>query len=583
MRRSLLARLVGLSLAVAALAVGATAVLATYGTGSRLRDELTADAALLPTDSAILAQLYTYADEHRGWDGVEALVRELAERTGRRIALAAPGGEPFADSVALLGKSAAALPSTPAARIDATRPPPGTGRPEPNVVVREPSLGVDIGFYVWQLTEEEQRERQAHVQEALDCLRRTAADRTVPNRQISERGSGAAPQDPCVPTALSAPSAATRALDDRVVDLAAPCLTAHGLAFETGTDQAGARVLRPRQAVSPQWTSCVENARAEAKEPYVAAPADLYLGESDRFDPFSPEGWWRTAATAAAVLAVAAVVTVWAGRRLVRPISALTAAARRMANGDRAARVQVHGNDEVTRLAAAFNTMADAIGRTERHRRAFVSDVTHELRTPLANVRSHLEAVQDGVLPLDPALVASLLEEQVLLERLVADLHDLALADAGMLRVHPEDRQAADLAGQAVAAHRARAEAAAVELRVVAAEPVVVHADPTRLRQALGNLVSNAIRHTPPGGTVSVTVLGHAHAVEFTVTDTGPGIAEEHLPHVFDRFYRASPSSGGSGLGLAIAKHLVEAHGGTLTVASTPGRGSAFTIRLPTR
>jgi two-component system sensor histidine kinase BaeS len=313
----------------------------------------------------------------------------------------------------------------------------------------------------------------------------------------------------------------------------------------------------------------------------VAVPAELYLGESDRFDPFSPDGRWRTAAAVAAVLLVAVAVAVPAGRRLAHPIGALTAAARRMADGDRATRVPVRGDDEVTRLATAFNTMADAIARTDERRRALVGDVTHELRSPLANLRGHLEAVQDGVLAVDPALVASLLEEQELLEHLVADLHDLALADAGALRVHPEERQAADLAEQAVTAHRARAAASAVDLRVEAGdEPLVVHADPARLRQALGNLVSNAIRHTPAGGSVVVAVRGHPDAVEFTVTDTGSGIPAAHLPHVFDRFYRAR-ATGGSGLGLAIAKHLVEAHAGTLTAESTEGSGSTFTLRLP--
>ncbi|MFJ6675700.1 sensor histidine kinase [Actinosynnema sp. NPDC091369] len=588
MRHSLLPRLVGLSLGIAALAVGATAVLATSGGGTRLRDGPAADTSLLSTDSDILAQLYTYADEHRDWGGVEVLVRELADRTGRRIALARPGGEPFVDSAALLGRGTTGLPPTPAATVDATRPALGAGGVMPNVVVREPALGVDIGFYIWRLTEEERRQRQVYAGEALDCVRRTARERTSPRRHhVTGREGADLPPDPCVPTALSAPSAAARGLGERVVDLAVPCLTGHGLAYEITTDSTGARALRPRHGARRQWIDCLGTARAAAKEPYVAAPADLYLGESDRFDPFSPEGRWRTAATAAAVLLVAAAVTVPAGRRLVRPIRALTAAARRMANGDRATRVPVRGNDEVGRLATAFNTMADAIASTDRQRKTLVGDVTHELRTPLANVRSHLEAVQDGVLPLDPALVGSLLEEQDLLERLVTDLHDLALADADMLRVHPEERQAADLAEQAVAAHRARAETAGVDLRVAATEAVAVLADPTRLRQALGNLVSNAIRHTPAGGTVVVAVREHAETVEFAVTDTGSGIAAEHLPHVFDRFYRADPSrsraTGGSGLGLAIAKHLVEAHTGTLTAVSTPGHGSTFTIRLPTK
>ncbi|MGW4059201.1 sensor histidine kinase [Amycolatopsis sp. NPDC004747] len=586
MRRSVLPRLVGLSLAIAALAVSATAVLATYGTGHRLRDQLAGDTSLLATDSDILAQLYAYADEHRDWTGVGGLVQDLAKRTGRRIALTAPGGELLADSAVLLGRGALGLPPVPAAKVDATRPAPGSAGAKPNVIVRDPSLGVNIGFHVWRLTEAENRQRQAYAREAVDCLRRTVPEHRSPHRHIVTEGDpDDVPADPCLPTALFAPSAATRALDERVIDLATPCLTRHGVAYDVTTDRTGTRALRPRRTTGPQWTGCLDTARAEAKASYVAAPADLYLGESDRFDPWSAEGRWRTAATAAAVLLVAAVATMAAGRRLVRPIRTLTVAARRMTDGDRTARVPVRGNDEVSRLAATFNSMADAIASTERQRRALVGDVAHELRTPLANVRSHLEAVQDGVLPLDPALVGSLLEEQDLLEHLVSDLHDLALADAGMLRIHPEERQAADLAEQAVAAHRARAASAGVDLSVEAAENVVVHADPTRLRQALGNLVSNAIRHTPAGGAVVVSVRGEADAVEFTVADTGSGIAEEHLPHIFDRFYRADPSrtrtTGGSGLGLAIARHLIEAHAGSLTVTTTPGRGSTFTIRLP--
>ncbi|MGW4113280.1 sensor histidine kinase [Actinosynnema sp. NPDC004786] len=587
MRRSLLSRLVGLSLTVAALAVGATAVLATRGTGDRPREDPAADASLLSTDGGILARLRAYADEHRDWTGVDALVRELAEATGRRIALTGPDGTPFVDSAVLLGGVPADLPAAPAATIDATRPPPAAGAPPPNVVVRDPALGVRLGFFVWRLTEEERRQRQAHVDRALDCLRATAHERTAAHRRhVVGSRPGEPVADPCVPEALVAPSAAGRALDERAVDLAVPCLAGHGLAYEVTTDPTGARALRPRQAATPAWAGCLESARAEAKRPYVAAPAHLYLGASERFDPFSPDGRWRTAATVVAVLLVAAAVTVPAGRRLVRPIRALTVAAGRMAAGDRATRVPVRGDDEITRLAAAFNTMADAIASADHRRRALVGDVAHELRTPLANIRSHLEAVQDGVLPFDPALVGSLLEEESLLERLVSDLHDLALADAGMLRVHPEERQAADLAEQAVAAHRAGAEACRVDLRVVADRSVVVRADPARLRQALGNLVSNAIRHTPAGGSVVVAVRGHADAVEFAVADTGTGIAAAHLPHVFDRFYRADPSrsraTGGSGLGLAIARHLVEAHGGTLTAVSAPGRGSTFTLRLPT-
>lgn len=556
--RGLQAKLLRLSLGVATVAVCATALLATYGTGERP----VIDASLLETDSEILAALFTYANEHHGWDEVAPLVRELAERTGRRIAITTPEGEQIADSAEATG-----LPATRAALIDPAIRPNQDITAQPNVVVPDPAHGPGLAFYVWQLTKQEQRERQPLADEAADCLRRTGTG--GPRRSTRQYASGpeSPPLHPCIPAALVAQSSAGRAVDKRAEELTNACLGKHD----------------PAQR-SPDWTQCVDTALAEAKRPYVAPPVTLYLGESERFDPFSPTSWWRTAMTVAVVLLAATVVTVLASRRLLRPIHTLTSAARRMADGDRATRVALRGNDEVTRLAAAFNTMADAIAGTERRHKALVSDVAHELRTPLANVRSHLEAAQDGVLALDPALIRSLIEESALLERLVADLQDLALADAGMLRLHPEERDGADLAEQAVSAHRAQAEASEVEL-LCTAEPVVVHADPARLRQAVGNLITNAIRHTPPDGVVSVTVTATGDTAVFTVADTGSGIAAEHLPYIFDRLYRADPSrtqtTGGNGLGLAITKHLVEAHNGQIEVTSTPGEGSTFTIRLP--
>jgi two-component system sensor histidine kinase BaeS len=650
-RRSLRLRLLVLSLGVATLAVTATALLASYGTGSQLREELESNASLLETDSAIRDALLGYAGQHQSWDGVESLVRRLAEETGRRIELTTPGGASIADSAELLGQGPAERPSTPAARIDAADP------PEPATTLHDARTDGGIGdgqgdgqagerelilaLSGWQLTEEEERARQALAAEAEDCLAREGIEASIssgaayanPARYVGSPQQGpmaatyatyagrspGAERPPlpseaaesCFPDGLYEPSAAARALNERAVELTADCLDTHGLAYERAVAADGLHTVRPSgeggdgdgdgDGAKPRpaaWTECVESARIAAARPYVAPPAELYLGTSDDFTPFSADGWWRTAGAVAAVLLAAALVTVLAGRRLVRPILALTGAAQRMGAGDHTARVTVPGSpggDEVTRLADAFNAMAASIEGSDRQRKALVSDVAHELRTPLANVRSHLEAAEDGVLPLDADLIRSLREEAELLERLVRDLQDLALADAGMLRVHPEERDAADLAAQAVAAHRARAEASGVAVRVDAPPgPVPVHADPGRLRQALGNLVSNAVRHTPAGGTVvlAVRTVRAASAVRqdgndvvLTVTDTGRGIAAEHLPHVFDRFYRADPSrsrtTGGSGLGLAITKHLVEAHGGTVEASSTPGRGAVFTIRLP--
>jgi two-component system sensor histidine kinase BaeS len=309
------------------------------------------------------------------------------------------------------------------------------------------------------------------------------------------------------------------------------------------------------------------------------------LGAKSNFNVFSGAGLLRTAATALGVLLIAALVMVLAGRRLVRPILALTGAARRMTNGDHAARVPVTGRDEVARLGHAFNAMAESIQHHDHQRKAMVSDVAHELRTPLANIKGYLVASEDGVVPLDRALVSSLLEEAGLLERLVVDLQDLALADAGMLRLNPAPRDLTEVIEQVVAAHRPAAETAGVSLAAAVTGQAPAIVDGARIRQALGNLVANAIRFTPRDGKVVVGVRRVGNGYNLTVTDNGTGIAAEHLPHLFDRFYRAdhsrSRTTGGSGLGLAITKHLVEAHQGTITVTSLPDHGSTFTIHLP--
>ncbi|WP_063821763.1 sensor histidine kinase [Nocardia pneumoniae] len=597
MRRSLLLRLLTLSLTVAALAVVATAVLAAYDTGNRVRSELDNDASLLEIDSEIRKALEVYANAHDSWDGVEPLVRDLAERTGRRIALEMPSGEPVVDSARLLGRTVEALPSVPAARIDAA----DVHDPAIRAALDQRTSDANHELVIhsgWQLTEAETAERQALSGQAVACMRDRGIDASFREsdgsangykRRVvaSERRPATDSKSSCIPDELLAPSAASRELNARYVELLSSCLTVQNIAYETSPDPYGLVRVHPADnaAETPQWDVCERTAHVDAKRPYVAPPALLFLGSSDRFDPLSPAGWRRSAITVVMVLLAAGVITVLVGMRLVRPIRALTAAAQRIQTGGHDVRVQVRGTDEVARLATAFNTMATSIADSRQRYRALVGDVAHELRTPLANVRCHLEAAQDGVLGLDAALIDSLLEEASLLERLVADLHDLALADAGMLRIHPEEHDAADLARQVVAAHQAEAHRSGAVLRLDTASSMPINVDPARLRQALGNLVSNALEHVPAGGTVSVAVRGLDDSVALSVRDTGPGIAAEHLPHLFDRFYRIDTSrsrtSGGSGLGLAITRHLVEAHAGRLTVTSEFGAGSTFTIVLP--
>ena len=283
-------------------------------------------------------------------------------------------------------------------------------------------------------------------------------------------------------------------------------------------------------------------------------------------------------------LAVGLILTL--GRAVLRPVRDLTAAAGRMARGDLSVRVATGAGDEIGQLARSFNAMADALARQETLRRDLVGDVAHELRTPLANLRCQLEAIEDGLARPDAATLRSLREDTMLLARLVDDLQQLSLAEAGALRLDLESLAPADLVGRALAASRPAAAGAGVTLEWEApASLPPVHADRERVSQVLGNLLTNALQHTPHGGVVVVAARAVPDGVEFLVRDTGTGIPAEHLPLVFERFHRVDPSrtraTGGAGLGLAIVRRLVEAHGGAVRVESEPGKGSAFAFTLP--
>jgi signal transduction histidine kinase len=293
--------------------------------------------------------------------------------------------------------------------------------------------------------------------------------------------------------------------------------------------------------------------------------------------------WLLLSALAAVALALALSLPL--SRRILGPVEALTAAARRMEAGDLAQRVPATSTDELGDLARAFNAMADAVARSESLRRALVTDVAHELRTPLTNLRCQIEAVQDGLQPADAATFRSLHEETLLLARLVGDLQDLALAESGQLPLHRAPVPLADAVSAALASIRPMAGARGIRLQADVPVALAVDADRERLAQVLGNLLANSLTHTPDGGAIRVSARASAGQVAVEVADSGEGIPAEHLPHVFDRFYRSDPSrarrTGGAGLGLAIVKQLVEAHGGRVSVASDPGAGARFTFTLP--
>ncbi len=272
---------------------------------------------------------------------------------------------------------------------------------------------------------------------------------------------------------------------------------------------------------------------------------------------------------------------------LLNPVRDLTHAASRLAKGDLSQRVRVRGKDELSTLGATFNTMAESLQRAEEARRAITADIAHELRNPLAVQRANLEAIQDGVYPLTVENLQPILEQNQLLTRLVEDLRTLALADAGQLALELTSADFLSLIQRILDrfAPQASTQGIAISLSPLPSPLPPILLDPMRIEQILGNLLSNALRHTATGGKIECAITSHRSEIALTLHDSGPGIPPDALPHVFERFYRADKSrsrtEGGSGLGLAIARQLAEAHGGTLTAANHPQGGAVFTLSLP--
>jgi two-component system sensor histidine kinase BaeS len=287
-------------------------------------------------------------------------------------------------------------------------------------------------------------------------------------------------------------------------------------------------------------------------------------------------------------VAVILVVLVIIGTRVfgsaVNPLTQLAEAIDRLADGEPGVRVRPRGPRPVRRLTASFNTMAERLDRSRDDRRSMLADVTHELRTPLTVVQGGLEAMLDGVHPMDEDHLAPLIAQTEVMARLLEDLRTLSLADAGALTLHREAADLAAIAGEVVAANGSSAAAKGVGLATSGEPRLVTEVDPVRIREVVANLVGNAVRHTPSGGRVEVEVRSDGDDAVITVRDTGSGIAPDDLPRVFDRFQRHA-DIGGTGLGLAIVRDLVGAHGGTVTADSdgVPGRGSTFRVAIPRR
>jgi signal transduction histidine kinase len=284
-------------------------------------------------------------------------------------------------------------------------------------------------------------------------------------------------------------------------------------------------------------------------------------------------------------VAIAILLTFFLSRRILAPVKTLTSATERLGRGDFSQRVKIKDKGELGDLARAFNNMASDLERAEKLRQNMVADVAHELRTPLSNLRGYLEALHDGVIKPDAKTIRSLGEEAALLSRLVDDLQELSLAEAGKLKLDRRPEDITKLIEQTMAAVRGQATTKGLSLSTELPELPVVKIDSHRISQVLHNLLENAIAHTPKGGAITVAAKQRGKWVEISVTDNGEGISAKDLPNIFERFYRVDKSraraTGGTGLGLTIAKRLVEAHGGKIKVQSKPGKGSRFSFTIP--
>lgn len=569
---SLLVRFFLFSLVIAACSIAVTAWLASQATTGAIRQEQ-GDAR--ETDAQIFDELVRYAATHKDWTGAKSDVDGIARKYGRRIVLTDGNGTTLVDTG---GENAPQLPVTPTALVDPLNV---NGKIDPRAVGP------------FKLNDEEYRTLRSYADQLLQCTDNKITLVEAPNGRPRlpdlDPGELSLWEDCSVGYRLDTLTVTEKAAYGQLQALFSKCLDQRGPAgrLYDRTPAPGPRTfdweITTVVGAPPEVVACMDGSRREQLRPYVAAPAQLFLTSPTGDEPMtidlSTTGATRITLVALGILALAGFASWLTATQLVRPIRALTAATKRTAEGDRTARVD-GGSGEIGELARSFNAMSEKLAETERQRQAMVSDVAHELRTPLGNITGWLEATQDGLAEPDPHLVDMLLEESLLLQRLVDDLHDLAQADAGTLRLHPEPIALDDVVDQVVNAQQNRE----ILLRAETA-PVHITADPVRLRQALGNLVANAVRYTPPGGEVVVKLFRWQDRAVLEVTDTGTGIAPDDVPHVFDRFWRADKSrsrrTGGSGLGLAITRHLVEAHGGTVSVTSTLGEGSTFRISLP--
>ncbi|WP_430790890.1 sensor histidine kinase [Actinoplanes sp. G11-F43] len=586
-----------LVLVVAITAIGATAWL----TLSLAKHELTrAEEARDRHQSAVVEAVSTFGLLNGKWNGIDRIIAEQSERTGLHIRiLTREADEVLADSDNMEGRAAGPvqlLPAdinpappmdqkivvaaarratalqrrTPTAERSDTyiRPSGERGR---GAVRGRPDLPADL--FGTALTDR-RTGGDAATMSLLQITQYRAALAAV--RCMAEKNTGTAPA--LVLTTSPYLDETRRTADPRCAAVSLDRI----LTDDTWLDEVWFQLA----ACDESWAGydkCLNLAFGQGLASTSALPVEVYFGarQDTELTPLQ-----RPALLGAAALILAAAIgTAWIARRVSRPVRLLTGASLQLAAGRLDVRVPTKGQDELARLSGAFNAMAEALQRSEERQRRLVADVAHELRTPLSNLRGYLEGLADGVIEPTPELFASLHEETLLQRRILDDLQVLALAEAGELGYDPVPLDLSELTGTAATVHRAVAAAAGIEVIVDAPQPVQVCVDPDRLRQVLGNLMSNAIRYTDAGGRVELRVTRDGPDAVLTVRDTGVGMNADEVSRVFDRFWRADPArqraTGGSGLGLTIVRRIIADQGGDITADSVPGMGTTFTVRLP--
>jgi two-component system sensor histidine kinase BaeS len=581
MRRSLLARLSVLTLVVTVVSVGATAWLATLVLNRGIHQANGRSHAEVAT---VYRTLVRYGATHRGWAGVEPVVDALSRRTKQQIELTALSDR----RLAVVRTGARTLPvGSPAAIVDPLHVDAGLERDAPASRIDSAA----VGPLALTAADRAQLDQMAGI--VLACVRAKAGSARIVVA-ASGRPEVVSP-NPRVGRACGTAKLATELLPDQqpvigeLTLITDDCLKVHKLNGIAIAGDLSWQPSAPETAAERAATQgCLDSARREQLNSWVAPPAVLYLSVPTgqrRALVFTSHNELRIAEVVAAVIVLAMGATLLVGSRLVRPLRALTDAARGVKANGFTEVVEVSGNDEIAHLTRAFNQMVRTQTQMQEQRKAAISDIAHELRTPLANIRAWLEAARDGLADNDQELASSLLEEAMLLQRTVDDLQLLSLADAGQLQLHRQEIPLPPMLRQARAALSGLAEPAGITLNLTCPDIAVV-VDPDRLRQIVQNLVSNAIRHSYPGGTVDIRATAEDGYLRVDVIDRGTGIAAADLPRIYDRFWRAEKSrsraAGGSGLGLAIVRQLVEAHHGVVSARSTPGKETVLSVRIPT-